>query len=107
MSKIGLAQAIKELRDELATAQEEGKGHQIRIEIVEAEVELLLEAHEEGAGKAGVSFGVVSLGADGKVGRTNTHRITLKLALTGPDGVNYEIKSQNRPVPEGDKAPVY
>ncbi|WP_150250848.1 trypco2 family protein [Nocardiopsis deserti] len=95
MSTIGLSQAIKELRDELATAQAEGKDHGIRIEIVEAEVELLLEAHEEGAGKAGVSFGVVSLGADGKVGRTNTHRITLKLALTGADGKNTRVSSRN------------
>ncbi|WP_435110681.1 trypco2 family protein [Nocardiopsis synnemataformans] len=95
MSTIGLAQAIKELRDELTAAQKEKEEHGIGIEIVEAEVELLLEAHGEGAGKAGVSFGVVSLGADGKVGRKNTHRITLKLALTGADGENVAIASES------------
>lgn len=105
MSTIGLSQAIDELRQELAAARRKGEGHEIGIEIVEAEVELLLEAHEEGAGKAGVSFGEVSLGADGKAGRRDTHRITLKLALTGADGGNLAISSRNRPVPEGDETP--
>ncbi|WP_444961984.1 trypco2 family protein [Nocardiopsis sp. M1B1] len=103
MPTIGLSQAIKELRDELTAAQREKKENGIGIEIVEAEVELLLEARGEGAGKAGVSFGVVSLGADGKVSRKNTHRITLKLALTDADGGNLAISSRNRPVPEGDE----
>ncbi|PDP87521.1 hypothetical protein CQJ94_10695 [Glycomyces fuscus] len=95
MSNIGLAQAIDKLRQELAAARREGEGHEVGIEIVEAEVELLLEAHQEGAGKAGVSFGVVSLGAEGKAGRTDTHRITLKLALTGTDGNRLAIASES------------
>jgi hypothetical protein len=95
VSNIGLAQAIGELRRELAAARRAGEGHEIGIEIVEAEVELLLEAHEEGAGKADVSFGVVSLGAEGKAGRKDTHRITLKLALTGADGNRLAIASES------------
>ncbi|WP_201294858.1 MULTISPECIES: trypco2 family protein [unclassified Nocardiopsis] len=67
-SSIGLAEAIGRLRQELDTARKEGEGHEIGIEVVEAEVEFLLELHKEGSGKAGVNFGVVSAGADGRVG---------------------------------------
>ncbi|OOC56134.1 MULTISPECIES: trypco2 family protein [Nocardiopsis] len=102
---IGLAQAIERLREELDDARREGEGHEIGIEIVEAEVELLLEVHKEGSGKSGVNFGVVSVGADGKVGSKDTHRITLKLAVTRPDGRNLSIASRNRPVPEDDGTP--
>ncbi|WDZ91030.1 trypco2 family protein [Nocardiopsis sp. HUAS JQ3] len=95
MPTIGLSQAIDELRRELAAARRRGEGHEIGIEIVEAEVELLLEAHREGAGKAGVRFGVLSLNAEGKAGRRDTHRITLKLALTDADGRKLAIASES------------
>lgn len=92
-----MAEAIDSLRQELSTAQKEGEGHEIGIEIVEAEVELLLEVRKEGSGKAGVGFGVVSAGADGKIGARNVHRLTLTLALTRADGGRLAIASESGP----------
>ena len=102
---IGLAEAIEQLRPELGTAQKGGEGHEIGFEVVEAEVELLLEVQKEGSGKAGVDFGVVSAGADGRIGSTNTHRLTLKLAVTRPGGGNLAISSRSGGVWEDDRDP--
>ncbi len=79
--RVGLAQAIGLLRDELAAAQDAGESHQFRFEISEAEVELLVSLDTEGGGEAGATFGVVSVGADGKVSVGNTHRLLLKLKV--------------------------
>lgn len=93
MGQVGLAKALRMLREELAAAQEEGQDHQFRFEITGAEVEFLLEFDTEGGleGKAG--FGVVSVGAGGKASRADTHRLLLKLnirdAATG--GRNLEV----------------
>jgi hypothetical protein len=81
VTRIGLAAAIGLLRDELAAAQDAGQGHQFRFEISEAEVELLVSLDTEGGADLGASFGVVSMGADGKVARGDTHRLLLKLKV--------------------------
>jgi hypothetical protein len=94
MGRVGLAKALRLLREELATAQEEGQDHQFRFEITGADVEFLVEIDSEGGleGKAG--FGVVSVGAGSKVSRADTHRLRLKLnvkdAATG--GRNLEVR---------------
>ena len=81
MATIGLAKALAMLRGELAQAQDEGEGHQFRFEITEAEAEFLVEIDAEGGVEAGGSIGVVTLKADGKMSRTDTHRLTLKLRI--------------------------
>jgi hypothetical protein len=91
--RVGLAQAIGILRDELAAAQQAGQGHQFRFEVSEAEVELLVSFDTTGGGEAGATFGVVSAGVDGKVSAGNTHRLLLKLKVTDAalDNRNLEI----------------
>jgi len=81
VTRIGLAAAISLLRNELAAAQDAGEGHQFRFEISEAEVELLVSLDTEGGGDVGASFGVVSVGADGRISRGDTHRLLLKLKV--------------------------
>jgi len=79
MGRIGLAQAIEELRRELGQAQDAGANQQLRFEIAEVEMELLVELREEGGAEAKASFGVVTVGAGGTAGSSHTHRLTLKL----------------------------
>ncbi|WP_371552497.1 hypothetical protein OG266_44015 [Streptomyces sp. NBC_00554] len=79
MSRVGVAQAIEQLRRELGEAQDAGANQQLRFEIAEVQMELLVELREEGGPEAKVSFGVLSVGAGAKVGRAHTHRLTLKL----------------------------
>jgi Trypsin-co-occurring domain 2 len=93
MGRVGLSEVLGQLREELDKAQKTGKGHQFRFEILEAEVELLIEVDAEGGAKGGVQIGVASFGAGGKVSRSDTHRLRLKLqvkdAATG--GRNLEV----------------
>lgn len=89
--RIGLAEAIEQLRRELGEAQDAGANQQLRFEVAEVEVELLVELRKEGTAKA--SFGVVAIGAEGKVAKGAMHRLKLRLnvkdAATG--GRNLEV----------------
>ncbi|MEU4496997.1 trypco2 family protein [Streptomyces sp. NPDC023998] len=79
MGNIGLAEAIEQLRRELGDAQDLGAHQQLRFEVSEVEMELLVELHKELEPEAKVSFGVVSVGAGTTVGSSHTHRLTLRL----------------------------
>ncbi|MET9461942.1 trypco2 family protein [Streptomyces canus] len=74
-----MAQAIEQLRRELGEAQDAGAHQQLRFEIAEVEMELLVELREEAGPETKVSFGVVSVGAGAKVGSSHAHRLKLKL----------------------------
>lgn len=81
-SPIGIAEAVEQLREEIDQAQKaraENGNDGTEFEIVEAEVELLVQINREGSGKAGVGIGVVTLGADGRYGDINAHKLRLKL----------------------------
>jgi Trypsin-co-occurring domain 2 len=81
MGRVGLAEALRLLREELAAAQDQGQDHQFRFEVTGVGVEFQVELDSEGGldGKAG--FGVVSVGAGGKVSRADTHRLRLTLNI--------------------------
>ena len=71
MSQIGLAEAIEQLREELGAAQDAGANQQLRFEVVEVEMELLVELRKEGGGKV--------VGADGMVSSNTSHKLKLRL----------------------------
>jgi NTP-dependent ternary system trypsin peptidase co-occuring protein len=79
MRDIGLAEAIEELRRELGVAQDAGANQQLRFEVAEVEIELLVELTREGGGEAKVAFGVVSVGGNARASHANAHRLRLKL----------------------------
>ncbi|MEV6956894.1 trypco2 family protein [Streptomyces sp. NPDC051183] len=103
MAEIGLAEAIEELRRELGRAQDAGAGQQLRFEVAEAELELLLELRREASPEARLSFGVVSAGVAGAVATARTHRLTLRLTVRdeATGGRNAHI-SQDRSTSWGD-----
>ena len=79
--KIGLAEAISQVRAGLEVAIAEGSGSELafRADSVELESEVALTRDVVG-GEAGVHVWVVSLGAKGEVSNAQTQRV--KLALT-------------------------
>jgi Trypsin-co-occurring domain 2 len=80
---IGLADAIKALRQELAMAMEEGQEKSVRFELGPVEMEFLLQVTKDAGGSAGVKFWIVSLGGQAGISSGSTHRV--KLALTPKD----------------------
>lgn len=103
-SVIGLAEAIRELRAELIAAQAESSGpggDEVRFEIGPVEMEFAITLSREGAGKAGVQIGVVTLGAGGSIASESVHRV--KFVLTPRDaktGSALEVASQLDSIPE-------
>lgn len=79
-----LAEVIRALRAELESAIEAGTGEALRFELgpVELEVSVAIEAGASVEVKP--RFVVVTLGAQGSIGRTATQRI--KLTLTPREG---------------------
>jgi hypothetical protein len=84
--KIGLAEAIKNLRMELQEAMEEGDGKKLRFEAQDIELEFKCGVTREAGAKAGVKFWVVDAGAEGKIGDEKTQTVKLKLKPVSGDG---------------------
>lgn len=81
MGKVGLAEALSMLREELARAQDDGTGPQLRFEITEAEVEFLVEVDAKGDGETTGNIRVIAVEAGGKITPSNGHRLRLKLLV--------------------------
>lgn len=86
MSEILLADAIADLRSELAKAIAEGVDHNIRFKPGPIELELCLEIRKEGSGKGGIKFWVVELGGEIKSAGAQIHKIKLNLQLVDQAG---------------------
>ncbi len=83
VQKIGLADAIQNLRGEIEDAIAKGKNQKLKFGLDTIEMEFAVQTTVTAAtkGKAKVSFWVVDaeLGADGGVSNANTHRVKLTL----------------------------
>jgi len=88
MADIELAEMIKALRCELAKAQEEGDGEDIRFLVGDVELELTVSVAEDLNAKLGVKFLVAFAEAGAKHADQTTHKIKLKLTPCeiGEDG---------------------
>lgn len=86
MSEIGLADAIRELRQELTRAIAEGEGESLRFKPGPIELELQLEIGREGGGSAEIKWFVVSASGEGKVTRASTHTVKLTLEPLPDEG---------------------
>jgi hypothetical protein len=100
MSGIALAQAVQDLRQELTSALEEGRGKNLRFKPGQIELELGVEVTMEAGAKGGVKFWVVELGADGKTGRVGTHKLKLSLQPVDKDGHEFLIRDEVATRPE-------
>jgi len=86
-----LSIVLATLREDLARAQTEGKGHDLHFAIEEIEIELNVVVTKEGTGKAGAKFWVISSNLEGKLANVATQKIKLKMKLVDKTGSSPEI----------------
>ncbi len=77
--RVPLADAIDELRRELSSALERGRGEAVQFELGPVTMEFEVGITKTVEGKAGAQFWVVSLGGSGSREASSTHRITMEL----------------------------
>ncbi|MCX5211856.1 hypothetical protein OG689_21630 [Kitasatospora sp. NBC_00240] len=84
--EIGLADTIRALRQELATAMADGEGSPVRLRVnsVKLDVEVAVTASAEANG--GVRFWVVSAGGKAAGSTTATHTVSLELTAETDQG---------------------
>lgn len=93
MQRIGLSDAIADLRSELTRAFEQGADEPLKFEIGAVDLELEVEVIVGGTVKAETKWWVVSAGAEAKGERTSNHRI--KLTMTPKvNGRTLQIRSK-------------
>ena len=97
--QIPLAKAIEALRRELAEAQREGEGQDLRFQVGPVELQLQLELSSEVGGEAGLAFWFVSIGGKGSRTSGTTHTVKLTLVPVTPEGdlVVRDAEIQRRP----------
>ncbi|MCI5145935.1 MAG: hypothetical protein D3923_10500 [Candidatus Electrothrix sp. AR3] len=79
--KLELAAMIKGLRAQLAEAQAEGAGEDIRFTIEDVELELQVSAEQQTGGGVSAKFYVLTSKVDGSKKDTVTQRLKLKLKV--------------------------
>lgn len=83
---ITLSKALEDLRSELATAQQEGDGKDIKFEIQEVSLDLQIVAGGEVSGEVNAGWGILTAKAGAKVSEVATHKLNLKLKVIGDRG---------------------
>lgn len=90
-SRIPLSDLIAELRKELTTTKSQGEGHDLKLQVEEAEVELqVVVTQEEGMG-GGVKFWVLNAEANEKSANATTQKIKLKLKPLDTQGETFKM----------------
>lgn len=77
--RIALAEVVQNLRDELVTAVEAGKGRSLRFDLDEVKLEAQVVVSRESEGKAGVKFWVLDAGLADKEHLSRLQKVTLTL----------------------------
>jgi hypothetical protein len=94
-TRVTLAQAIRELREQLVEASMEGEGSTIRFVPKSVDVELGIIFNVEAEAGGGFKlFSLVDLSGKAKTGNESTHKVKLTLEPVGKDG---------KPILVGDK----
>ncbi|MBX6386665.1 MAG: hypothetical protein IRZ07_27430 [Microbispora sp.] len=84
-SWVGLAEAVKCVREELAEAMAAGEGERLQFDVGPVELEFAVELRRNAEANAKVKVWVVETGGSGTVSRGTTHR--LKVVLNPVDTV--------------------
>lgn len=93
-----IAAAIEDLRAQLSAVQAESEqdGARLRFAVTGVEMEFLVQVTKDGGGDFGVRLGLVSVGADGKVSKDNSHRLKLTLDVRDSDADDGEATVSGR-----------
>jgi hypothetical protein len=93
VQRIGLSDAIADLRSELTRAFEQGADEPLKFEIGTVDLELEIELTVGGTAKAETKWWVVSAGAEARGERSTHHRIKLTMTPT-MNGQTLQIRSK-------------
>lgn len=88
---LDLADAVRLLREQLAAAQREADGSDVRFRVGEVTVELAVQLTRTGSGGGSLRFGVVSAEGKRERAQSTTHRIQLTLHPRSGSGDDLEI----------------
>ena len=80
MAELGLAEAIRQLREEIASAVRNARDEELKFGLGPIELELEVELTVSGGAKADFKWVIVSLGAEAKGQNLRRHRIKLTLS---------------------------
>ncbi|TSD85878.1 hypothetical protein FFK22_025100 [Mycobacterium sp. KBS0706] len=92
--RVTLAEAIKQLRDELREAVLEGKGQDIVFtpETIELELGITFDTEVKASGGFKL-FAFLDLSAEATAGKSNQHRVKLTLKATDDKGEPLKVRS--------------
>lgn len=85
--RIGLAEAIGQVRAELESARLRGESQELQFRLDKVTLEFAVELQRAGSVEAGVKIWVVSVGAKGEVSSTHTNKVTVSMVP--------QVKSEN------------
>jgi hypothetical protein len=94
MSELGLADAIRDLRAEIAAAMAAAEGERLQFVLGPVQLELQLQLKASAKATAGLKWVVVAVGGEAQADRTRTH--TVKLTLTPRDGQGGDVKVRDK-----------
>jgi hypothetical protein len=98
---VGVAEAVRSLRAELARAHAEMDRGGVYFEMGPVEIEFTVEVERDAGGDLGVRVGVVSIGASGSVSTDATHRMKFTLSpMDGATGRALEVTGHADEIPE-------
>ena len=89
--EVTVAEAIKQLRVQLAEAQHEGSDKDLRFTVKSVEVELAVVLKSEVEGGVGVKAWFVEASGKMKGADETTHKVKLVLEPVGPDGKTSQV----------------
>ena len=87
-----VAEAIKQLREQLTEAQREGSGKGLRFGVKTVEVELTIVLKSVVEGGVGVKAWFVEASGKTKGANETTHKVKLVLEPVGPDGKPTQVR---------------
>lgn len=97
----GLAETIEMLRNELAIAQDSGRGNDVRFSVGSVEVELAIEVTRTSGGEASIKvLNLLSIGGRGEHSKGETNRVKIVLNPLGVKGAPFEIASAQNQRPD-------
>lgn len=88
---VGLAEVIRQVRDELELAREDGAGARIGFGVAKVNLEFTVQVHRSGSARGGLRIGVVTAELGGAVDRGTTHRVQVEL-LPESDGARLLVR---------------
>ncbi|MFI5888129.1 trypco2 family protein [Streptomyces sp. NPDC051554] len=92
--EIGLADAVEAVRDQLIEAAGRNASQDVRFQVGPITMEFTVELRREASGKAEVKAWILGSSAEGKVTKSNLHRVQLTMTpLDSTTGQPYEISN--------------